>query len=338
MPIYEPVEIVEPKLTSHTDLLYNIKNDTCLLAEIEAVIGAPLLFTEDTFRGFPFIAVLPSQDVVVHGLTYWAQDIAVFLRPAHNDSDANWIFEAFNLSNSGIVTVQPHTTNSTPLEGSFTMRIYYAGAGEGMHGAWDEGFYFAERKVVGENWAADAIQYIRDVTGIILRDMWLEGNVLHIKQSPIEALIAWGPASYRRTLLYLTGASLPGVEYVFLTDADGGSFKWAEWGDDDRNWEYTGHKVLRGHHWAWSGIGEQADEVLKFFEGVHYAELTALAEQIYYESNGQARIFYLYVGATHYAENFHRIWYGELWPDENSNFSKRIERGVFYVNPKQSKK
>jgi len=334
----------------HADLLHSIMSDVDLLAQIEAVIGAPLHFCEDSFLGLPFITVLPSRNVVISGRTDWAQTLTVFLRPDHTASNSHWIFEAYDITGDGIVLVEPFISRGAEQTISdsetLTMRIYYEGHGNGMHGAWDDGFNFAEREL-GENWAKDAMQYIREIADIVIRDIWFEEDVLHIMQSPIEDFIAWGPASYRGTLLYLTGASLPGVEYVFITGVEPGPFRYNEWAEleEYRGFVYTGRKVLRGHHWAWvgPGVAEKADEVLEFFEQQLYAELSAMAKYIDYASGSEARLYYLYVGLTrgiggifsggiHHGERmFYRIMYGELWMDANGDYVGRVPQGWFYI-------
>jgi len=336
----------------YEDILHSIMSDTVLLTHIEAVIGAPLHFHEDSFQGLPFITVLPSHNVIVSGLTDWAQLLTVFLRPDHTASSSYWIFEAYDITGNGIVLVQPFISKGAGQRISdsetFMMRIYHEGSGNGMHGAWDDGFNFAEKEIVGENWAEDAIQYIRNIAGITIRDIWLEENILYIMQSPIEDFIAWGPASYRSVLLYLTGASLPGVEYVFLTNVESGPFRWNEWADLSEYWDfvYTGRKVLRGHHWAWAGPGvaEEADEVLEFFRQELYAELNAMADYIRLMSWREARLYYLYVGLTrgiggnfyggiHHSDRmFHRILYGELWLTRAGEHVERIPWGWFYIS------
>ena len=339
----EMADIIHP----YVDILHSIMNDTVLLAHIKDVIGAPLHFYEDSFQGLPFITVLPSCNVIVTGLTDWAQTLTVFLRPDNTASCSHWIFEAYDITSGGIVLVAPFSSKGAEQEISdsetFIMRIYHEGSGNGMHGAWDYGFNFTEREIVGKNWAEDVMHYIREIAGITIRDIWFEENVLHIMQSPIEDFIAWGPASYRSVLLYLTGASLPGVEYVFLTNVESGPFRWNEWAELDEYWDfvYTGRKVLRGHHWAWAGsdVAEKADKVLEFFEQKLYADLSAIDEYIRLMSWREARLYYLYLGLTrgiggiHYSDRmFYRILYGELWLTRVGEHVERIPWGWFYIS------
>ena len=335
----------------HADILQSIKNDASLLAHIEAVVGAPLHFSDNPAWGLPVITVLTSHIVVLTTPTIWAQTLTVFLRPDHTTSNESWIFEAYDISSDGIVLVEPIILKGAEQRISdsetFIARIYYEGSGEGMHGAWDDGFNFSERVISSENWAKDMIQHIHEVTGIVIRDIWLDENVLYIKQSPIEAFLPWGPASYRRVLLYLTGASLPGVEYVFLTDVKPGPFRCNQWVEIDEyfGFFYAGRKVLRGHHWAWvgPGVAEKADAVLEFFEQKLYDDLSLMAEQINYTSGGEARLYYLFVGdargiggtfagGIHHSDRmFYRVLHGELWLDGNGDHVKRVDVGWFYV-------
>ncbi|MCL2362412.1 MAG: hypothetical protein FWC73_11445 [Defluviitaleaceae bacterium] len=331
-------EITE-NTTSHLDnLLYNIMSDTALLHEINTVIGAPLYFDEDAFWGFPFITLLPNRNVIVAGRTDWAQNLTIFLRPDHSDSDRDWIFEAYDISNDGIVLVEPFSSQGTEqsLPEPTTMRIYHEGIG--WHGDWWDGFVFAERELAPDIWAEEAIFYIQEISGIAIRDIWFEGNALHMQESPIESYIAWGPASYRRTLLYLTGASLPGVEHVFITAAPPLPFNWI-WAEIGGDWdfEYTGRQVLRGHHWTWTGpsVAEEADKVLGFFEEEFSYQLARLDNDIMYRAGGYARLYYNYLGwvpGRHSDEKFYVIRLGELWPDKEENDGRRVHLYWFYIN------
>ena len=335
-------DIIHPNEDVYRDVLHSIVNDTALLAHIEAVIGAPLHFYEDSFQGLPFITILPSRNVIVSGLTDWAQTLTVFLRPDHTTSSSYWIFEAYDISNDGIVLVEPFYSKGAKQRISdsetFIMRIYQEG--NGMNGDWED-FNFAEREIAGENWVEEAIQHIHDIAGITIRDIWVEENVLYIMKSPIDIFIPWGPASYRSVLLYLTGASLPGVEYVFLTNVEPGSFRWSDWieFDDDWNFAYTGRKVLRGHHWAWSGIGEIENKVLEFFEQKLYGDLNVMDEYIRLISGHEARLHYLYrglrtgiAGIHHMDRMFYSIWCGELWLTRAGDHVGRIPWGWFYIS------
>ena len=236
---------------AHWDLLRSIIDDAELLAEIEAVIGAPLHLDDDAF-----IALLPRGNVVVAGETDWSQPLTVFLRPDHTESSANWIFEAYELWVDGMVLVEPFSQRSAGHRLSdadtVTIRIYYEGLG--WNGDWYD-FLYVEKEVCSENWVEDIIRLAREINGIGVRDIWFEGGVLYVERSPIENYVPWGPAYYRDTLLFLTAASLPGVEYVTLSIAAPGPRFWV-WEYADEEFDFiTGRtrRVREGHRWAWAG-------------------------------------------------------------------------------------
>ena len=346
--ITEQKEEGEEADSSHAELLQSLMDDNELLARIDTFIGAPLRFDEDDFWGLPFIAVLPNGNVILSGHTGWSQMLTVYLRPiyipADDGWDIEWFFEAYDLGD-GIVLVEPFTSKSEGHrlsdEDYVTMRIYHAGLG--WSGDW-YGFLFDEIEISSENWVEDAISHIREITGIGVRDIWYEGSTLHILESPLESYVAWGPAYERRTFLYLTAASLPGVEHVFLTGIRPARFSWM-WEDDFTfGFEYTGRRVHRGHHWAWAGgdVGERTGSVLEFFERQLQAELVAMAEHIHTISNGEARLDYFsyeifaqWIGGENY-EDSHRLFYeiqlGELWLERAEGLGKRIPWDRFRIN------
>jgi len=236
-------------------LLRSIMDDTSLLAKIDAVIGAPLHLDADSF-----IVRLPYGNVIAAGETDWSQPLTVFLRPNHTETGTNLLFEAYELWIDGIVLVEPFSPRDAGHRLSETdtviVRIYYEGLG--WNGDW-YGFLYAKTEVCSENWAEDVIGHIREIIGIGIRDIWFEGSTLHIERSPIENYVPWGPAYYRDTLLYLTAASLPNVEYVTLSVIPAGPHFWA-WEYTDEEFDFTANRTRRvreGHRWAWVGPGAE---------------------------------------------------------------------------------
>ena len=319
----------------HANLFQLIADDAELLAHIEAVTGAALHLDYCPFHGYPFITVLPRYEVIIRSQASWAQELTVFLRPDYNHFGTRWMLEAYELSGNGIVLAEPLISMGAaqPMDGAFTMRVYYRGIGG--NGDWYD-FDFALREVPGDNWTQEAIRHIREVTGISVRDMWFNGGTLHILMNPLEDLLPWGQIYYRRTKLYLTGASLPGVARVHITTVPAGRFAWEE-PDFYSQFVYIGREVLRGHHWAWAGPGrgEQVDEVLAFFEQELHSDLAALAEYIAYTSDGNAQLHYTFTWETSlwFFDNraFYRVMLDEKWFDAVGDAIETIPHGAFYI-------
>jgi len=152
-----------------------------------------------------------------------------------------------------IVQVEPFTSRSEGQRLSAnTIRIY--NEGQGWNGDW-YGFLYVEKEICNENWVQDTIKHIREILSINVRDIWFEGNTIHIQQAPEEAYVPWSPAYYRETKLFLTAASLPNVEYVALSIVPPNCIYGQSIGDIHDAPPYKIRKVRDGHHWAWVGDG-----------------------------------------------------------------------------------